>query len=445
MKKVWIGLSVACLGIGIVSGLTDVIKGDVTKDTGAVLFVMTLFAAFFGYLAWLWRIKSPLKRAKEQIDAATDTVKKSNDAYKKLPKSLKQRVWEYRIVGTILCGIAVWICIAGNWENFPVVVATVILIIGIALFILSSPEDYNNSTDAGKMVIVDREITLEEIYEAFKNVKTPFGSVWMGRFHTSFFETLVFGPSAGGQLVYFWLDGNGDIIYIGSTFVESTIKVKLTEPLIPPVEDNQPELAGRLCYHSDVFFFQKWLKESLEQFIKTGQVLPFRETLSSEIYTFTENFKLTGEHFEVQDADGNTMYVVDGTIPLVNLYIYDKQQREVFRLQKEVGHALATYSFFQNGEPYGVLEKQFTFVRDKFAMDIREGRLELIEYTSTIGHNFRVELNGRVLGAIIENMDITVENLVFDNAFLVVYEKEYLPLVTAMAVMVTRELARDRN
>ena len=38
-----------------------------------------------------------------------------------------------------------------------------------------------------------------------------------------------------------------------------------------------------------------------------------------------------------------------------------------------------------------------------------------------------------------------VENLVFDNAFLVVYEKEYLPLVTAMAVMVTRELARDRN
>ena len=34
MKKVWVGLSVACLGIGIVSGLTDVIKGDVTKDTG---------------------------------------------------------------------------------------------------------------------------------------------------------------------------------------------------------------------------------------------------------------------------------------------------------------------------------------------------------------------------------------------------------------------------
>lgn len=89
--------------------------------------------------------------------------------------------------------------------------------------------------------------------------------------------------------------------------------------------------------------------------------------------------------------------MVDGRIPLVNLYIYDKQQREVFRLQKE------------------------------------------------IGHNFRVELNERVLGAIIENMDITAENIVFDNAYLVVYGKEYLPLVTAMAVMVTRELARDNS
>ncbi len=92
------------------------------------------------------------------------------------------------------------------------------------------------------------------------------------------------------------------------------------------------------------------------------------------------------------------------------------RKEEVFRLQKEIGHALATYRFFQNGEPYGVLEKQFSFVRDKFSMDILEGKLELIEYTATIGHNFRVELNGRLLGAIIENMELTVENIVFDNA-----------------------------
>ncbi len=40
-------------------------------------------------------------------------------------------------------------------------------------------------------------------------------------------------------------------------------------------------------------------------------------------------------------------------------------------------------------------------------------------------------------------MDITIENVVFDNAFLVVYDRKYLPLMIAMAVMVARELARD--
>ena len=92
-----------------------------------------------------------------------------------------------------------------------------------------------------------------------------------------------------------------------------------------------------------------------------------------------------------------------------------------------------------------MLEKQFTFVRDKFAMETKDGRLELIEYAGTIGHNFRVMLDGRLIGAIMDNMDITIENVIWDNAFLIVHEKEYLPLVIAMAVMVARELARDED
>ena len=78
-------------------------------------------------------------------------------------------------------------------------------------------------------------------------------------------------------------------------------------------------------------------------------------------------------------------------------------------------------------------------------MDVTEGRLELREYAGTIGHDFSVTLNGRMLGAIMDNMDITIGNLVFDNSFLIVYEEKYLPLLTAMAVMVARELARDED
>ena len=86
----------------------------------------------------------------------------------------------------------------------------------------------------------------------------------------------------------------------------------------------------------------------------------------------------------MQDANRNTVYIVDGTVPLITLRIFDTEQNEIFRMTKEIGHALATYSFFYKGELYGVLEKQFTFVRDKFAMETKDGRLELIEYAGII-------------------------------------------------------------
>ena len=35
--------------------------------------------------------------------------------------------------------------------------------------------------------------------------------------------------------------------------------------------------------------------------------------------------------------------------------------------------------------------------------------------------------------------------IVFDNSVVIAYEEQYLPLLTAMAVMVARELARDEE
>ena len=96
MKKVWIGLSITCILIGILGTAVDLIEGNSLEDTAVVLFVLALFAAFFGWLAWLWRIRSPLKRAGEQAAMAANKVKESNDAYKGLSKSLKLRVWKYQ-------------------------------------------------------------------------------------------------------------------------------------------------------------------------------------------------------------------------------------------------------------------------------------------------------------------------------------------------------------
>ncbi len=363
----------------------------------------------------------------------------------KMSPELKARMWKYRIIGGLICVFSIWIWVHWNWHEIPVSIGTVVLIIGIAICMMGSPGDYNAITDNGAMIGMDKSRTIEEFYEAFKNVKTPLGSGWLGKFYTSPYTSLIFGPDSNGQFIYFWLNKKGNIGYIGYSFLTDTIKEKLTEPYIYPQEQLGADLAQHLCYHSDVFLFQTWLKDSIENFIKTGEILPFVQSKPSQVYTFTEDFKLTGQHFELHDKNNELVYEIDGTVPLMNLYIYDKNHTEIFKLTKQIVHALATYRFYYKGELYGTLAKKFSFVRDHFVMDVKEGKLELIEYSGTIGRNFRVLLNGKILGSIMDNMDLKIENIVFDNAFLIVYKKEYLPLLTAMAVMVAREIARDEN
>ena len=445
MKKIWLGLSVACLLVGVFGTIEDVVSGTPFWDAATILFFFGLLAAFFGWLAWLWRIRSPLKRTAEQVGALADSARERGEAYRELSASLKRRVWKHRIIGTLMAvfGVALWPLT--DWDTLGIAAGTVVLIFGIAYFMMGAPQDYAAMTDAATMLGFDRPRNIREFYEAFKDIQTPLGSGWLGRFISSPYDSLIFGPDLRGQYIYFYLEAGGEVGFIGYSFLEKFISQRLTEPTYPPVENLGADTAGHLCYHTDIFFFKDWLRDSIEQFGKTGKPLPFTASEPSEVYTFTENFKLTGQHFEVQDKDANTVYVVDGTVPLINLRIFDTQGDEVFKMTKEIGHALATYRFFYKGEPYGVLEKQLTFVRDKFSMDIQDGRLELTEYAGTIGHNFRVTLNGRLIGAIMDNMDITIENILWDNAFLIVHEKEYLPLITAMAVMVTRELARDED
>ena len=67
----------------------------------------------------------------------------------------------------------------------------------------------------------------------------------------------------------------------------------------------------------------------------------------------------------------------------------------------------------------------------------------LREFAGSLGHNFFVTLNDRMPGSVMEDLKFTLHNVVFDNSIAICYEEQYLPLLTAMAIMVAREIARD--
>lgn len=313
LKKVWIGLSIVCVLVGIFGTVEDVMSGTPFEEAAVILFVFVLFAALFAWLAWLWRIRSPLKRTAEQIGAVADKAKENNAAYKKLSKSLKHRAWKHRIIGAIIAvaGIALWP--TGNWSTLWIVIGTLMLIAGIAIFMMGSPADYNSITDGCKMIGFDRKREIEEFYEAFKEMQTPLGSAWLGRFYSSPYDSLIFGPDERGQFIYFYLNGAGEVGYIGYSFLKSFIKKRLTEPIYPPNENLGEDTAGHLCYHTDIFFFQDWLKESIEQYARTGQPLPYEASSPSDVYTFNyfniTDAQMAGDHSKGTSANSNGGYI----------------------------------------------------------------------------------------------------------------------------------------
>ena len=357
--------------------------------------------------------------------------------------SLKLRYVIYRLLSLAVIVAGAMFVVKGYYSSFLISVGTVVLIIGVALWMMASPGSYNSSTDMVQMIAMDRPRKIEEFYEAYKDVPTPLGSCYLANFRTMRRPALAFDPNSEGDYLYFWLTGDGNLGYIGYSFLTSMIKKRITEPLHPLNEDFGTNAAAYICYHSDIMLMQKGLQKSMEHFVKTGEVLPVVEARPSKVYTFTEDFKLMGQRFDLQDEDGELIYHIEGTMPLKQFYIYDAQDTEIFRIEKRILHALPTYDFYYRGEEYGRLEKKFQLIRDTFTMNVKEGKLVLREYAGSLGHNFFVILNDRMLGSIMENLEFTLKNVVFDNSVVICYEEQYLPLLTAMAIMVAREIARD--
>ena len=79
-----------------------------------------------------------------------------NTEKQQLSAPLRARMWEYRIISVIVCAFSFWIASKGNWNKIPVSIATVVLIIGIAIWMLGSPDDYNGSTDICSMIVRER-------------------------------------------------------------------------------------------------------------------------------------------------------------------------------------------------------------------------------------------------------------------------------------------------
>ena len=113
-------------------------------------------------------------------------------------------------------------------------------------------------------------------------------------------------------------------------------------------------------------------------------------------------------------------------------------------MKKRLLHILPHYDFCMEGKRFATFYKKLNLVHTVFTMRTSEGELIMRSVNATIGHNYQVLLHGEVVGNICEKLNLTLQNIVFDNFVLYVRDEKYRLVITAMAVMLVREMARER-
>ncbi len=78
-----------------------------------------------------------------------------------------------------------------------------------------------------------------------------------------------------------------------------------------------------------------------------------------------------GDRFSIYDAEGNTVYSVQGEIFTLGkkLHVYDQLQNEVALLQQELFTFFPKYRIYQGQTLTATVEKQFAFFRDEYTVD----------------------------------------------------------------------------
>lgn len=206
-------------------------------------------------------------------------------------RALTRRKWSYRIVSIIVILISIKICIAGHWEDIPVSFATVVLIIGVAIWMLGSPGDYNSGDNGVIMITMEEPKKIEDIYEAYRKLETPLGSCYLGKITTMKQQALIWGPNSEGEYLYFWLNDSGIVGYLGYFGLDGLISKHITEPDFPIKE--VPEANKDIVnYPVSIWTVQAQLHDSLKFYTEMGQALPLPDVqpaYEQEIKEFEES------------------------------------------------------------------------------------------------------------------------------------------------------------
>ncbi|WP_319583537.1 hypothetical protein [uncultured Pseudodesulfovibrio sp.] len=324
--------------------------------------------------------------------------------------------------------------------------ATLLLIASITCLQFACTSLYNSMNDMVKMVSNPKQIGLDAVFDAFKELDTALGQAWIGKVKTIRNKVIIFGPNADGEYIYIDTFGKGSI-NVAFNDRPSFLKPGEEDKWRLEPQPGPESLEDVIRYTFVTACILPELAKRVQEFVNTGiaDLTPLGIDQNEKIYIFDEDFSWVGQEFTLYDIDQNEMLKVDALVPCKTFSISEPEgEEELFGLTKRIFHIMPTYDLFEKGRKIGRLKKRFIFDHVHFVGDTTLGRLELRSMNATIGSNYQVKLDGKQIGTVARKLNIDLGNIVFDNFVISVRDPRYLPLMAGMAVMVARQAQRDK-
>lgn len=342
-----------------------------------------------------------------------------------------------------------------SWE-YAMILGSAGFCLGFCLCVIAFPMQMNSIVDTQKVVKLP-EMRMKELCDSLQEIPTPLGKPWMCQIFSISKPVLVYGPDSRCGYIYgHWAMGLFYLNYSTDTELLHPDKEnrwrlkgggKTRQEESGVLYDDQVNLTGLLEAYQH--FFEEYAKLKHAPDVHTvEQIFGKAGKSQGKLYAFQENFKWTGQRFSMVDMEGNVLYGIEGTWPLrtLNIYSHDSEQ-PVFRVKKRILHLLPCYDFYEgeSDEPIGSFTKKIDLGHDNFTMLLGDKQLYMRSVAATIGKNYIVRIDGRQIGTISENLNLSLNNLLFDNMVVEVFEEQYTLLMAALAIMSARETARDED
>ena len=171
------------------------------------------------------------------VSAAAGKLRDEAAVVNELDSHGRAKYFILRILGVLLAvgGLALII-------KDSVIIGTIVLIAGGALWIAASPKSFNEVTDGMKMIPCPKEMTIDDLYRGIRGMSTALGAPYIGKVKTIPGDTILFGPDADGWFAYVYKALDGRSFYAALSDFTATIETPAPDLIPDAAADNEGEI-----------------------------------------------------------------------------------------------------------------------------------------------------------------------------------------------------------